>query len=81
MFDIQRVLALCEFHYSHLFNKRGGWNKRGGGAKVAKSLNVQAGINVEGGIFVLWRVEFFKIGKRDVTFIREMRVSKLLFSI
>ena len=30
-------------------------------------------INVEGGFF-LWRVEFFKIGKRDVTFIREMRV-------
>ena len=38
-------------HYSHLFNKRGGWNKRGGGAKVAKSLNVEVGINVEGGIF------------------------------
>ena len=27
-----------------------------------------------GWIFVLCRVEFFKIGKRDVTFIREMRV-------
>ena len=22
----------------------------------------------------MWRVEFFKIGKRDVTFIRELRV-------
>jgi hypothetical protein len=30
-------------------------------------------INVEGGFF-LWRVECFKIGKRDFTFIREMRV-------
>jgi hypothetical protein len=31
--------------------------------------------NKRGGwIFFLWRVEFFKIGKRDVTFIREMRV-------
>jgi hypothetical protein len=30
-------------------------------------------INVEGGFF-LWRVEFFKIGKRDFTFIRELRV-------
>ena len=30
-------------------------------------------INVEGGFF-FWRVEFFKIGKRDSTFIREMRV-------
>jgi hypothetical protein len=66
--------------YSHIFNKCGGWNKRGGGAKVANSLNVEVGINVEGGIFwkklvhnsnkrggwifVLWRVEFFKIGKR-----------------
>ena len=28
---------------------------------------------MEGGFF-LWRVEFFKIGKRDFTFIREMRV-------
>ena len=78
--------------YSHLFNKRGGWNKRGGGAKVAKSLNVEAGINVEvgkfyeidkrvGWNFFLCRVEFFKIGKRDVTFIREMRVEqvKLIF--
>ena len=26
----------------------------------------------------MWRVEFFKIGKRDFTFIREMRVSKLI---
>ena len=30
-------------------------------------------INVEGD-FYLWRVEFFKIGKGDVTFIRKMRV-------
>ena len=29
-----------------------------------------------GGILVLCRVEFSKIGKRDVTFIREMRVNK-----
>ena len=29
--------------------------------------------NKPGGVF-LWRVEFFKIGKRDFTFIREMRV-------
>ena len=44
-------------------------NKRGveGGKKSKKS------INMEGGFF-LWRVEFFKIGKRDFTFIREMRV-------
>ena len=35
-------------------------------------------INVEGGFF-LWSVEFFKIGKRDVTFIREMRVHSLIF--
>ena len=27
-----------------------------------------------GGIFFLWRVEIFKIGKRDFTFIREIRV-------
>ena len=27
------------------------------------------------GDFFLWRVEFFKIGKRDFTFIREMRVT------
>ena len=27
-----------------------------------------------GWIFVLWRVEFFKIGKRNFTFIREIRV-------
>ena len=26
------------------------------------------------GDFFLWRGEFFKIGKRDFTFIREMRV-------
>ena len=28
----------------------------------------------------MWRVEFFKIGKRDVTFIRKMRVAKVLLS-
>ena len=59
------------------------------GANVAKSLNVEVRIKVEGGIFwkklihrsvnmeggfFLWRVKFFKIGKRDFTFIREMRV-------
>jgi hypothetical protein len=31
-------------------------------------------INMQGGIFVSCRVEFSKIGKRDVTFVREMRV-------
>ena len=39
------------------FTKRGGWNKCGGWKIFMKS------INVEGGFF-LWRVEFFKIGKR-----------------
>ena len=37
-----------------------------------------------GWIFVLWRVEFFKISKRDVTSIREMRVkilSELLYVV
>ena len=45
-------------------------NKRGveDGKKSKKS------INVEGGFFFLWRVEFFKIGKHDYTFIKEMRV-------
>ena len=38
-----------------------GWNI------FIKSMNVE-------GEFFLWRVEVFKIGKRDVTFIREMRV-------
>ena len=37
---------------------------------VIKSINVQ-------GDFCLCRVEFSKIGMRDVTFIREMRVNKL----
>ena len=31
---------------------------------------------MEGGFF-LWRVEFFKINKRDFTFIREMRVTSI----
>ena len=31
-------------------------------------------INKRGGGIFLWRVESFKIGKHDVTFIREMRV-------
>ena len=31
-------------------------------------------INMEGRFFFLWRVEFFLIGKRDFTSIREMRV-------
>ena len=35
-------------------------------------------INMEGGFF-LWRVEFFKIGKRDFTFIRGMRVQGVGF--
>ena len=38
-----------------------------GGKKSKKSINV-------GGGFFLWRVEFFKIGKHDYMFIREMRV-------
>ena len=36
-------------------------------------INVKVGIKMKGG-FVLWRVEFLKIGKLDLTFIREMRV-------
>ena len=58
-----------------------------GGRLDSILLNVEAGINVEvgnnyeinkraGWIFVSCRVEFSKIGKRDVTFIREMRVHK-----
>jgi hypothetical protein len=38
-----------------------------GGGESKKSLNVEGG-------FFLWKVECFKIGKRDFTFIREMRV-------
>ena len=49
------------------FDKCGGWNKRGGWNIFMKSIIVE-------GDFFLWRVEFFKIGKHDVTFIREMRV-------
>ena len=49
------------------FVKHGRWNKRGGWNIFMKS------INLEGGFF-LWRLECFQIGKRDVTFIREMRV-------
>ena len=45
-----------------------GEHRRSGGWKKSKE-----SINMEGGFF-LWRVEFFKIGKRDFTFIREMRV-------
>ena len=41
------------------FDKCGGWNKRGGWKILMKS------INVEGGFF-LWRVEFFKFGKRGL---------------
>ena len=39
------------------FTKHGGWNKCGGWKIFMKSLNVEGG-------FFLWRVEFFKIGKR-----------------
>ena len=34
-------------------------------------------VNVQGGFLFCARVEFSKIGKRDVTFIREMRVAKI----
>ena len=58
------------------------------GAKVAKStglfpsmLKVLKEINKRvGWIFDLCRVELFKIGKRDVTFIREMRVCTVVKS-
>ena len=43
--------------------------------------SVMKSINVQGGIFVLCRVEFSKIGKRDVTFIREMRVNSTWIQI
>ena len=35
---------------------------------------------LQGGIFFLWRVEFFKIGKRDFMFIKEVRVGATMFS-
>ena len=41
---------------------------------VIKSILIRAG-----GIFVLCRVEFSKIGKRNVTFIREMRVEHFVY--
>ena len=40
--------------------------------KVCNEINKRTGR-----IFVLCRVEFSEIGKRDVTFIREMRVEKI----
>ena len=39
--------------------KCGGWNKHGGWNIFMKSINVE-------GDFILWRVEFFKIGKRGL---------------
>ena len=39
--------------------KRGGWNKHGGWKIFMRSINV-----TWQGDFFLWRVEFFKIGKR-----------------
>ena len=41
--------------------------------KFCNEINKRAGQ-----IFVLCRVEFSKIGKHDITFIREMRVSIIL---
>ena len=43
-----------------------------GGGKIYK-INKRGG-----GIYFLWRVECFKIGKYDFTFIREMRVGEFL---
>ena len=43
-----------------------------GSGRISESFVIKS-INIEGGFF-LWRMEFFKIGKRDFTFIREMRV-------
>ena len=67
--------------------KHGGWNKRGGWEFLEKTIVHKSNKRgVEGGqikeinkrvglIFDLCRVEFLKIGKHDVTFIREMRVT------
>ena len=49
------------------------WEKSSSGSVRISESFVMKLINVEGGFF-LWRVEFFKIGKCDFTFIREMRV-------
>ena len=49
------------------------WEKSSSGSVRILESFVMKSINVEGDFF-LWRVEFFKIGKRDFTFIREMRV-------
>ena len=68
------VQSRCWPYYSHLSNNRGGWNKHVGVQKVQNIESfVMKSINVQGG-FMLCRVEFLKIGKRDVTFIRERRV-------
>ena len=42
-----------------------------GSVRILKVLRMKS-INVQGGIFVLCRVEFSHIGKRDVMFIREV---------
>ena len=46
----------------------------GGWKKSKKSLNMEVGINVEGRNVRGGWIFFFKINKRDSTFIREMRV-------
>ena len=71
--------------------KRGGWNKRGGWIFWKKLVHKSNKRGVEGGkiseinkrvgwIFDLCRVEFLKFGKRDFTFIREMRVYQYSFT-
>ena len=80
----------CHFlEYSHLSNNRGGWNKRGGWHFLEKLVHkcnkrggVEGGKNLRNNLtwrreFFLWRVEFFKIGKRAFTCIREMRILRL----
>ena len=64
-FDFNKLGVLCK---RCKITKRGGWNF------------IEKSINVEGGFFG-GRVEFFKVGKCDFTFIREMRVATFKFLI
>jgi len=43
--------------------------------------NIETFVMKSVGIFVLCRVEFSKIGKRDVTFIREVRVVDIFANV
>ena len=71
--NVEGVINVNFWARGKFYSSKWPWGKSSLGSAIISDTLVMKSINVVGG-FLLWMLEFFKIGNHDFTFIREMRV-------